>query len=52
MKNPMFRPVHKVKQLPTNAAPDTHKKFCDRCFAHNNGCLMTRSKAISKGCAV
>ena len=35
MKNPKFRPVHKRREISTNAAPDDHEKFCKRCFARN-----------------
>lgn len=35
MKNPKFRPVHKKREITTNSAPDTHKKFCERCIARN-----------------
>lgn len=35
MKNPKFRPVHKRREITTNAAPDTHTEFCKRCFARN-----------------
>lgn len=52
MKNPKFRPVHKQKEQPMNAAPDTHKKFCERCWAYNNGCIMTKRKTVDKDCAV
>ena len=53
MKHPNFRPNHKRREQTTNAAPDTHQKFCERCFAYNNGCLMTnKRKTVSKDCAV
>ena len=52
MKNPKFRPAHKQKEQTLNAAPDTHKKFCERCWAYNNVCIMTKRKTIDKDCAV
>lgn len=30
---------HKPERNPTtNAAPDTHKVFCKRCYVYNGGC--------------
>lgn len=27
-----------IKKSTTNYAPDSHKEFCKRCFAHNGRC--------------
>ena len=45
MKNPAFRPIHKLKQPTTNAAPGTHKEFCNRCFARNSFDCCPRTKS-------
>lgn len=46
---------HKPTKNPTtNAAPDTHKKFCKRCkMEYNKGiCPMTGTLATHPGCSV
>lgn len=35
MKSPKFRPVHKRREITTNAERDNHQEFCKRCFARN-----------------
>ncbi len=50
MKNPKFRETHKEREQTTNYAPDKHKKFCERCFLHNGGCINTKSKKIDPNC--
>lgn len=42
-----------IKNPTTNAAPDTHKAFCKRCFRLNGGiCPMTGKIFKATGCSV
>lgn len=43
-----------IKNPTTNAAPDTHKAFCKRCFLqYNKGiCPMTGKPFRATGCSV
>lgn len=42
-----------IKNPTTNAAPDTHKAFCKRCFKQNgNVCPMTGTAFKALGCSV
>lgn len=50
MKNPKIRPVHKRREITTNAAPDTHKVFCERCFKRNG--LKYCPKGVREECSV
>lgn len=39
------------KKTTFNYAPDSHKKFCERCYKHNgNGCPSTGKKHKSSTC--
>lgn len=41
-----------IKRNTTNYAPDSHKKFCERCYKHNGVCPMTGNKSRSTKCNV
>ena len=45
-------PILKVDASPTNYRPDTHKKFCERCFSRNRVCPSTGGKRKSEFCRV
>lgn len=40
------------KNPTTNYAPDPHKAFCKRCFAHNGKCPNTGKKRPDNSCTV
>lgn len=46
--NKQDQPVKKT----TNYAPDSHSKFCNRCYVHNAGCPLTGKSHKSKTCNV
>lgn len=43
---------NKQKNPTTNYAKDTHKAFCERCYAHNKGCFNTGSKHKDGSCRI
>lgn len=52
MKQIKDEPKRKQKNPTTNYAKDTHKQFCERCFAYNKGCPDTESQRKSNTCAL
>lgn len=42
----------KGKNPTTNYNKDTHKAFCERCFAYNGGCINTGTKRKDHKCAL
>lgn len=46
-----FRPAPKAaKTTTTNYPPDTHDKFCSRCFTYNRGCPRNKYRLPLKSC--
>lgn len=41
-----------TKKSTFNYGPDSHKKFCERCYKHNGKCVMTGTKFKSEHCSV
>ena len=52
MKQIKDEPKRKQKNPTTNYAKDTHKQFCERCFAYNKGCPYTESQRKSNTCTL
>ena len=42
----------KQKNPTTNFAKDTHKAFCERCYAFNKCCINTGTKRKDSSCRI